>query len=92
LQGASFVVTQERPVGDKVLLIEVYCNPIHKEDGNQVIGASVMSRDITKWKAAIDKKQLREEEINKLRKTLGLEDSVEEQVMKNARTEENKLL
>ena len=80
LEGESFVVNQERPVGDKVLFIEVYCNPIREEESGKVIGASVMSRDITKWKSAIDEKQQREEEINKLRKALGVEGSVEDKV------------
>ncbi len=91
LAGESFTITQERPVGEKMLFIEVYCNPIRDEDSGQVIGASVMSRDVTKWKAAIDEKQLREEELNKLRKTLGMENSAEEQFMKKAAKEEKKL-
>ena len=82
LEGESFVINQERPVGDKVLFIEVYCNPILEEESGKVIGASVMSKDITRWKSAIEEKEARDLEIQKLRKSLGLENTVEEQVIK----------
>ena len=83
LAGESFVINQERPVGDKVLFIEVYCNPILEEESGKVMGASVMSKDITRWKSAIEEKEARDSEIKKLRQSLGLENTIEEQVLKN---------
>ncbi|WP_160164066.1 PAS domain-containing protein [Nafulsella turpanensis] len=79
LGGESFVINQERPVGDKVLFIEVYCNPILDEESGKVMGASVMSKDITRWKSAIEEKEAREQELKKLRQSIGLEESLEEQ-------------
>lgn len=48
LNGEHFVFEQKRPVKDKVLHLEVHCTPI-KNDKKEVIGASVLSKDITRW-------------------------------------------
>ena len=46
LKGENFVLEEERPVKDRVLYLKVFVDPI-KDEGGQVIGASVISRDIT---------------------------------------------
>ncbi|MEM7549704.1 MAG: PAS domain-containing protein [Bacteroidota bacterium] len=63
LKGESFSFTQERPVEDKVLFIRVDANPV-KSNG-EIIGASVMSRDVTEWKKATERN---EELLSELKK------------------------
>ncbi len=53
LKGESFIIPQERKVNEQTLYIEGYYNPIKDEEGN-IIGASVMSKDITRQKRAED--------------------------------------
>ena len=69
-KGESFSFTQERPVGEKTLFIEVKCNPVMDSTG-EVIGASVMSHDITKLHEAVEEKARLEKENQKLKKELG---------------------
>lgn len=85
LLGESFMIPQERKVNDETLFIEGYYNPIKNEKG-EVIGASVMSRDVTEWKRAIDEKALRESEIEKLKTAMGMPDvaSLEELIRRQA--------
>jgi PAS domain S-box-containing protein len=88
LQGESFVIPQERKVNDETLYIEGYYNPILSEDG-EVIGASVMSRDVTIWKKALEEKATRESEIEKLKKAMGMPDvdSLEELIRRQAQAD-----
>ena len=67
--GESFTFTQERPVGDKTLFIEVNCNPVMDSSGD-VIGASVMSHDITAIHDAVEEKARLEKEIQQLKDEL----------------------
>jgi PAS domain S-box-containing protein len=79
LKGEAFTITQERPVGDKVLFIEVYCHPIMDEENGQIMGASVMSKDISKWKAMLNENKELKQEINKLHSALGQKTTKKEQ-------------
>lgn len=72
LSGESFIIMQERKVAEKTLYLEGHYNPIKNEKGD-VIGASVMSRDITRYQDALKLKETNQEEINKLRKALGID-------------------
>ncbi|MGK7389570.1 MAG: PAS domain-containing protein [Candidatus Cyclobacteriaceae bacterium M2_1C_046] len=53
-KGESFMIPQERKVGDTTLFIEGFHGPIKDED-DKIIGAYVISRDITERKKAFDK-------------------------------------
>jgi PAS domain S-box-containing protein len=86
LSGESFVLTNERPVGDKVLLIEVHHHPIVDAAGT-IIGATVISKDITRWKEALAEKEQQQQELEKLQKLMGLEKTPEEQLLKQAQDE-----
>ena len=48
LKGESFQMSQERPVDGKTLTLEVSYQPV-KDKEDRIIGASVISRDITRW-------------------------------------------
>ncbi|MFA0964318.1 PAS domain-containing protein [Roseivirga sp. BDSF3-8] len=72
LNGESFTENQERKVGDKSLYIKVYYQPVYDENG-KITGASVLSRDITEYREALEEKDTRDKEIAKLRKALGVE-------------------
>jgi len=67
LAGESFVLEEERPTKEKTLYLRVFCDPIKNEEGD-VIGASVISRDITERKEAADKVESLTQEITQLRK------------------------
>ncbi|MCC5921032.1 MAG: PAS domain-containing protein [Cyclobacteriaceae bacterium] len=70
LSGEDFTILEERQLENQTLFIEVIHKVIRDEEGN-LIGASVTSRDITRWKEAILEKKEREAEIEKLREALG---------------------
>lgn len=74
LGGEHFVLNEERKVREKTLYIEVHHNPIFDEKG-EIVGASVMSRDITQYREALENRDKREAEISKLKKALGMEKS-----------------
>ncbi|MEP2773919.1 MAG: PAS domain-containing protein [Fulvivirga sp.] len=67
LAGEHFVLEEERPTKDKVLYLRVYCDPI-KNENDEVIGASVISRDVTERKEAMDKVAELTSEISRLKK------------------------
>ena len=67
-KGESFVIPQERKVGDKTLFIEGYHGPIKDEEG-KIIGAYVISRDITEKKEAFEKINKLAAEVQKLKKS-----------------------
>lgn len=54
LSGERLHFTEERKVGDTVLYLEVFIEPIFN-DTQEVVGCAVVSRDITEQKRAIDK-------------------------------------
>jgi PAS domain S-box-containing protein len=66
LNGESFILEEERPVKDRTLYLKVFCDPIKNEDG-EIIGASVISRDITERKEALDQVESLTAEIMKLK-------------------------
>ncbi|MGB5979552.1 MAG: PAS domain-containing protein, partial [Cyclobacteriaceae bacterium] len=80
LKGESFTENQERKVADRTLYIKVYYQPVMDEHG-EITGASVMSRDITEYREAVEEKDTRDKEITKLRKALGVEGSVGSKVL-----------
>lgn len=67
LNGESFMIPQERKVGDTTLFIEGFHGPI-KDEENKIIGAYVISRDITERKQAFDKINKLVAEVQKLKK------------------------
>ena len=67
LAGEHFVLEEERPTKDKVLYLKVFCDPIKNEE-DEVIGASVISRDVTERKEAMDKVAELSSEIARLKK------------------------
>ncbi len=69
LNGEYFTIPQERKVGDKTLFIEGFYGPIHNEE-EEVIGAYVISKDITHEKAALDKIAQLMGDVAELRKRL----------------------
>ncbi|MDN4164326.1 PAS domain-containing protein [Cytophagales bacterium LB-30] len=71
LNGESYIITQERKVNETTLIIEGHYHPITDEDGN-IIGASVMSKDITAYKQAMDEKKERDQVISKIKNQLGV--------------------
>ncbi len=83
LAGESFVLTTERQLKDKTLIIEVHHHPILDTAG-KVIGASVVSKDITRWQQHLQEKEAHEKELNKLRQLIGLEDTAKAQVLQQA--------
>jgi PAS domain S-box-containing protein len=66
LQGEAYHFEQERKVGDQTLFLEVYCNPVMKED-MEIIGASVISIDITDRKGAQKEVEKLLQEVAQLR-------------------------
>ena len=54
--GESFSDKHEREVDGKTLYVEAYYNPV-KDANGEVIGASVVSKDVTEWKSLLDEKQ-----------------------------------
>ena len=64
LSGEHFIFEHDRPTKDKVLYLEVHCTPIKNEKGG-VIGASVLSKDITHWKELRDEKEKLESSLKK---------------------------
>ncbi|MBL6449826.1 PAS domain-containing protein [Fulvivirga sp. 29W222] len=66
LKGEKFAVEEKRELKDRELFISVHCDPIRNEDG-EIIGATVVSRDITDQKVAIDKVEKLTAEIAKLK-------------------------
>jgi PAS domain S-box-containing protein len=76
LAGESFMLEEERKVKDDTLYIEVHVNPITDENG-QVLGVTVISKDITRWKRALDMQEQKENELNKLKTSLGMADPKE---------------
>ena len=73
-EGERFIIKEERQVQNTVLHIEGHYVPIKDEEGN-VLGAMVMSRDITEVHKALEEKGQRDREIEKLRKQIGLQDN-----------------
>lgn len=61
LAGERLHFTEERKVGDTVLYLEVFVEPI-LNDKEEVIGCAVVSRDITEQKKAIDQVAMLEAE------------------------------
>ncbi len=59
LAGERLHFTEERKVGDTVLYLEVFIEPIFN-DSKEVVGCAVVSRDITEQKKAIEKAALLE--------------------------------
>lgn len=53
LNGETFMIPQERKVGENLLFIEGYHGPIKSEDG-EIIGAYVISRDVSQKKEALE--------------------------------------
>jgi PAS domain S-box-containing protein len=86
LAGETFKIATERKLKDKTLFIEVFHSPIKDPQGN-IVGASVMSKDITEWKKALDEMAERDQEISKLKKTLGIN---EDQALDELRAEISK--
>ncbi|GAA0892379.1 hypothetical protein GCM10009122_20580 [Fulvivirga kasyanovii] len=66
LKGEAFTIEETRELKDKTLFLSAHCDPIRNEDG-EIIGVSVVSRDITDQKAAIDKVAELTAEIAKLK-------------------------
>lgn len=66
-KGESFMIPQERKVGDTTLFIEGYHGPIKDEDG-KIIGAYVISRDVTEKKECFEKVNDLSAEIQQLKK------------------------
>jgi len=66
LAGEELTFREDRPVGDKVLKIITECFPIKNEEGD-VIGAAVISKDITEEAEAKAKVEALSAEIIKLR-------------------------
>ena len=66
LRGESFVIPQERRVGEKVLFVEGHYHPITDKSG-KIIGASVTSHDITKLKDLSEQCAMYKQEIDNLR-------------------------
>ena len=85
LGGESFSFMQERQTDDKTLYLEVFCNPI-KDENEQIIGATVISRDMTEWRTALAEKDSREQELRKLRNAMGLDNESPEERVKQGKT------
>lgn len=66
LKGESFTIEESREVKDKTLYLRAHCEPIKNEEGI-IIGASVVSRDITDQKEAMEKVESLTAEISKLK-------------------------
>jgi PAS domain S-box-containing protein len=83
LAGESFQFFQERPVNDEVLYLVAYCNPV-KNENDEIIGASVQSKDITKWrKAELENEELKKQVVG-LKKKSGEKLSAEEEKLANS--------
>lgn len=67
LAGEELYFKEDRPVGDKVLKIITECFPI-KDDKDNIIGAAVISKDITAQEEAINKVEKLSQEIAELKK------------------------
>ncbi|WP_222933164.1 PAS domain S-box protein, partial [Fulvivirga aurantia] len=67
LNGERFTLEEERPTKEKKLYLKIYCDPIKNTD-QEIIGASVISRDITERKEAMDKVSALSQEIASLKK------------------------
>ena len=83
LSGESFVIEEERKVAETTLYIEVHVNPVTDEKGD-VIGASVVSKDITRWKNALDAQSEKEQELQKLRDAIGMAKADGKKLMTNS--------
>ncbi|MEL6538056.1 MAG: PAS domain-containing protein, partial [Bacteroidota bacterium] len=70
--GERFIIEEERRVKNSVLYIQGHYIPIFNED-EKVVGGIVMSKDITDVQQALAEKEQRDQEIEKLRKQIGLE-------------------
>ncbi|HAA11813.1 MAG TPA: hypothetical protein DCE41_09000 [Cytophagales bacterium] len=70
--GERFIIEEERRVKNTVLYIQGHYIPIFNDD-EEVVGGIVMSKDITDVRQAMAEKELRDQEIEKLRKQIGLE-------------------
>ncbi|MEO1050472.1 MAG: PAS domain-containing protein [Bacteroidota bacterium] len=66
LKGESFVIPQERAVGNKTLHIVGHYGPIKDEEG-KVVGAFVISKDVTDQKMAVEKAERLMKEITSLK-------------------------
>jgi len=67
LGGESFVIEEEKKDNGKTHFLKIHCDPIKNEDG-EVIGASIITRDVTERKEAMDKVEDLTKEIAKLKK------------------------
>ncbi|UII34330.1 PAS domain-containing protein [Fulvivirga ulvae] len=67
LKGETFNIEETRELKDRTLFISVHCDPIRDGDG-EIIGVSVVSRDITDQKEAMDKVEELSAEIAKLKR------------------------
>ncbi len=67
LAGEELRFKEDRPVGDNVLKIITECFPVKDEDG-AVIGAAVISKDITREETAIQQVEELSAEIAKIKK------------------------
>lgn len=81
LAGESFILTTTRQVRENILTIEVHHNPILDAEG-KVIGASVVSKDITRWQQTLQENEAHALDLEKLKQAMGLESSAQAQVLK----------
>ena len=66
LQGESFSIEEPRHLGDKTLYLRAHCEPIKNEE-EKIIGAAVVSRDITQEVEAMKKIEELTAEVERLK-------------------------
>lgn len=66
MNGESFMIEEDRHAGGKTVALRIFCDPIKNEDG-AIIGASVISRDVTERKEAMETVEKLMSEINELK-------------------------